>query len=84
MGRDPGRARFNEDPQSGRMGFRHEWEPTDERPLLIYTEAFWASPEEEARWTRAVRLCPLSEYGHLDLFQYLAEVGKVAETLQPQ
>jgi hypothetical protein len=42
---------------------------------------FWSSSEEEAAYTRAVRLCPVGEYGHLEFFDYLAEVGKVARHL---
>lgn len=61
-----------------RNGFRHEWEQTDDRPLLIYPEPFWESSEEQAAWLRAVQSCPLGEYGHLDAFVYLAEVGKLA------
>lgn len=73
-----GRPAFNANPDTGCMGFRTELEQPDERPLLIYTEPFWESPEEEALWVRAVRSCPLSEYGKLDVFAYLAEVGQVA------
>jgi hypothetical protein len=69
---------FNADPNTGRIGYRHDWEPMDERPTIYYTEPFWESPEEEAVWLRAVRSCPLSEYGSLDVFAYLAEVGQVA------
>jgi hypothetical protein len=61
-----------------RNGFRFEWEQTDERPLLIYSEPFFESSDEQAAWLRAVQSCPLAEYGSLDLFAYLAEVGKVA------
>lgn len=64
-----------------RNGFREEHEPTDDRPLLIYPEPFWESSEEMGAWLRAVRSCPLREYGHLDAFVYLAEVGKLAAGL---
>lgn len=65
-----------------RDGFRQEWEQTDDRPLLIYSEPFWESSEERSAWERAVAACPLSEYGELDAFVYLAEVGKVATGLR--
>ena len=65
-----------------RAGYRHEWEPTDERPLLLYPEPFYESAEEKAAWERAVQSCPLSEYGDLDAFAYLAEVAKVATGLR--
>jgi hypothetical protein len=61
-----------------RNGFREEHEATDDRPLLVYPEPFWESHEEMAAWMRAVRACPLSAYGHLDLFAYLGEVAKFA------
>lgn len=69
---------FNAQPNTGRLGYRTEFDAVDERPLIYYTEPFWESPEEEALWLRAVRSCPLSEYGKLDVFAYLAEVGQVA------
>jgi len=65
-----------------RNGFRQEWEPTDDRPLLVYSEPFWESSEEQAAWVRAVQSCPLAQYGSLDAFAYLAEVGKVATGLR--
>jgi len=65
-----------------RNGYRQEWEPTDDRPLLIYSEPFWAGADEQAAWVRAVQSCPLSEYGHLDVWAYLAEVAKVATGLR--
>ena len=81
MGRNrPGEPAFNQ-PNTGRLGYRHDWEPMDERPCVIYTEPFWSSPQEEAVWLRAVRSCPLSEYGHLDVFAYLKAVGEVATGL---
>jgi hypothetical protein len=64
-----------------RNGFREEGEESDGRPLLVYPEPFWESPTEESFWLRAVRSCPLSQYGHLDAFAYLAEVAKVATGL---
>lgn len=73
---------FNANPDTGRMGFRYDWEPPDDRPCIYYTRPFWESPQEEARWLRAVRACPLSEYKHLDVFDYLAEVGKVAASMK--
>jgi hypothetical protein len=72
---------FNQQ-DSGRLGFRYEWEPVDERPMVVYRQPFWSSPDEERLWLRAVRSCPLSQYGDLDFFDYLAEVGKVAAALK--
>ena len=67
---------FNQQ-DTGRLGFRYEWEPPDDRPCVVYYEPFW-QPGEEALWTRAIRSCPLKDYGHLDVMDYLAEVGRVA------
>jgi hypothetical protein len=66
-----------------RNGYRWEHEPSDERPLLIYPEPVWESAAEMAAWVRAVQSCPLREYGHLDAFVYLAEIGKVSAGLRP-
>jgi hypothetical protein len=66
-----------------RNGYRKEDEPTDERPLLIYPEPVWESAAEMNAWLRAVQSCPLLEYGHLDAFVYLAEVGKVSGGIRP-
>ncbi len=73
---------FNAVPDTGRLGFRYPGEPEDERALVLrYLFPFWNSPDEEAVWLRAVRSCPLSEYGHLDLYGYLRAVGEVATGL---
>lgn len=79
MGRDsrPGAQ------DTGRMGFRYPAEPHDERPVIVYREPFWKDEDERFAYERAVRLCPLSQYGHLDVFAYLREVGEVATGLEP-
>ena len=43
--------------------------------------AFWESEDEEMAYVKAVRACPLSQNGQLDLFAYLREVASLAETL---
>ena len=65
-----------------RNGYREEHEPTDSRPPLKYPEPFFESSEERAAWLRAVQSCPLDQYGSMDVFAYLAEVGKVATGLR--
>ena len=60
-----------------RNGFREMDEPTDDRPLRIDRYPFW-EPGEDVIWERAVRACPLRDYGSMDLFEYLAEVAKLA------
>ncbi len=52
---------FNAKPDSGRMGFRYEWEPRDERPCIVYTEPFWAEPMEQATYEAAVACNPRRE-----------------------
>lgn len=61
-----------------RNGYREEHEATDDRPLLIYPEPFWESFAEMAAWLKAVQSCPIAEYGGMDAFAYLGEVGQVA------
>lgn len=45
---------FNAKPDTGRMGYRYEWEPVDERLCVVYTEPFWESKLEEATYAAAV------------------------------
>jgi hypothetical protein len=63
-----------------RNGFREYDEPTDDRPLRIDRCPFW-EPGEDVIWVRAVRACPLREYGSLDVFRYLGEVAKLAQSM---
>jgi hypothetical protein len=62
------------------MAYRHEWEQPDERPMIVYRYSFW-EPGEDVIWERAVRACPLKQYGHLDVFAYLGEVAKLARSM---
>jgi len=73
------RAAFNANPDTGRMGFRHEWEPPDERPLVIYPYPFWKDEDERERYERAAKHCPVWQYGHMALDQYLEAIVEVAE-----
>ena len=75
------RQPFNANPDTGRMAFRYEWEPMDDRPTVVYREAFWKDEAERVRYERAVQLCPLKEYGHLIFSDYLGEVVKVAKAM---
>ena len=63
-----------------RNGFREMDEPTDDRPLRTDRYPFW-EPGEDVIWERAVRACPLREYGSMDLFAYLGEVAKLARSM---
>lgn len=44
---------FNSQPNTGRMGFRSEWEPPDDRPLLVYAEPFWTDDTERMTYEAA-------------------------------
>lgn len=77
------REPFNSNPNTGSMAVRYEWEQPDERPCIVYREPFWEDEAERLRYERAVKMCPLSQYRHLDMFDYLAEVAKVARGLKP-
>lgn len=61
--------------------FRTEDERDDGRPLLYHTSPQFKDPEQEARYVKAIRSCPVSEYGSLRLDQYLGEVVKLADGL---
>lgn len=43
---------FNQN-DTGRMGFRREWEQADDRPLLIQTEPFWLDETERMTYEDA-------------------------------
>lgn len=82
MGREPA----NSKPDTGRMGFRNpEVDPyPDERPTIYWPHPFWKDEDERERYERAVRSCPVSQYGHLTLADYLAAVVEVAEGIKAQ
>ncbi|OFW63855.1 MAG: hypothetical protein A2Y74_01435 [Actinobacteria bacterium RBG_13_63_9] len=42
-----------------RNGFREDWEPTDDRPLLIYPVPFWRDRMEQATYEAAVAGNPI-------------------------
>ena len=44
---------------SGRMAFRHDWEPVDERPMLIDPHGFWADETERLTYEAAVESNPI-------------------------
>jgi hypothetical protein len=68
---------------TGRMAFRHEWEYADGRPCIVYRYPFWRDESERLRYERAVSMCPVKEYGHMRFDEYLGEVVKVAEGIDP-
>jgi hypothetical protein len=73
----PGEVPFNQRTDTGRLAYRNEWELIDERPCVVYTYPFW-EPGEDVIWEKAVKACPLKEYGHMKLDEFLAEVAHLA------
>ena len=65
---------FNQN-DTGRMGYRMEWEAPDERPLVVYTEPFWTDETERMTYEDAAAANrPRDEDTLLD---YLARVSAV-------
>jgi hypothetical protein len=56
----------------------------DDRPRIVYRQPFWKDEDERMRYEKAVKACPLSKYGYLDVFAYLREVVTLAEGMAPQ
>jgi hypothetical protein len=44
---------FNSNPDTGRRGYRMEWEAPDDRPLVVYHEPFWADDTERMTYEAA-------------------------------
>lgn len=64
---------FNQRTDTGRMGFRHEWEPADERPLIVYHEPLWADETERMTYEAAVEADRPREAD--TLLDYLARIS---------
>ncbi len=45
---------FNANPDTGRKGYRMEWEASDERPEVVYPYPFWRDRVEQATYEAAV------------------------------
>lgn len=74
MGRDRGEP-FNANPDTGRRGYRMEWEAPDERPLVVQTEPFWADESERLMYEDA---CESDHPREADtLLDYLARISAV-------
>jgi hypothetical protein len=57
------------------MGFRYEWEPTDERPMIVYPEPFWKDRMEQATYEAAVAGNPRrDDEGVFSYIQRIAEL----------
>ncbi len=44
---------FNANPDTGRKGYRMEWEVPDERPEIVYPYPFWGDEEDRESYERA-------------------------------
>jgi hypothetical protein len=67
---------FNQN-DSGRMGFRHDWEAPDDRPLVIHPWPFWADETERMTYEAAVEA---DKPGEADtLLDYLARISATVE-----
>lgn len=74
MARD-GVVPFNQRTDTGRMGFRNDWEQVDERPLLIYPHPFWTDIVEKATYEAAVAMNPRREgEGPISYIRRISEV----------
>lgn len=51
-------SEFNAAQDTGRMGFRRDYEPVDDRPLLIDPYPFWADETERMTYEAAVEANP--------------------------
>ena len=68
---------FNADPNTGRMGYRQEWEPVDERPLLYSPHPFWTDETERLTYESA---CEADRPRDEDsLLSYLARISATVE-----
>lgn len=71
---------------SGRMAFRREGEPVDERPLLIDPHGFWRDETERLTYEDAVEANPKHrDEGPFSYIRRLSEIvtGKYASLGQP-
>lgn len=77
---------FNAEPNTGRMGYRHEWEAVDERPLLYIAHPFWEDETERLTYEDAVEGHPRREgEGALSYAARISEVvvGTYAKAVRP-
>jgi len=73
--------RESDRPDTGRMGFRYEWEPPDDRPVIVYTEPFWRDHLEQATYEIAAAMNPLrADEGP---FSYIQRISEVVTQEQP-
>ena len=76
MGRSQAQP-FNAEPNTGRMGYRQEWEAADERPLLYSPHPFWTDETERLTYEDA---CEADHPRETDsLLSYLARISATVE-----
>lgn len=68
-------------PDTGRNGFRYEWDPGDERPLVIYTVPFWRDRLEQATYEAAVVGNPRRE--DEGAFSYIQRISEIVTEERP-
>ena len=68
---------FNQERDTGRKGYRHEWEQTDERPLIIYPYPFYSDDTERMAYEAAVEGNPIkADEGAMT---YMARISGIVE-----
>lgn len=71
------RPAFNAEPNTGRMGYRTEFDAPDERPLLYSPHPFWEDETERLTYEAA---CEADRPGETDsLLSYLARISATVE-----
>ena len=61
MGRKDSGQPFNAEPDTGRLAYRTEYEPVDERPMLVMRFPFWEDDLERMTYEDAVEANPIRD-----------------------
>lgn len=67
---------FNAEPNTGRMGYRTEFDAPDERPLLYIAHSFWLNESERLAYEDEVERNPIQD----DEYR-LAYLAKISEAV---
>lgn len=67
---------FNSDPNTGRMGYRTDFDSPDERPLLYIAHSFWLNESERLAYEDEVERNPIQD----DEYR-LAYLAKISEAV---
>ena len=68
---------FNSQPNTGRMGYRTEFDQVDDRPLVVHPEPFWADETERLTYEAAAEADRPREED--TLLAYLSRVSAAVE-----